>query len=301
MYKYQGFGLNITSVIEMPELVTADFEQEDVSVSFGKVPDALNGDNVVIRGNTISNNDEYILEIKNTVRYYAGYGKTVIAEPSKGTDEKSIRLFLLGTVMAAILYQRGRIPLHASAIERNGKLTLFTGKSGAGKSTILATLATRGYTIFTDDICVVQHDVATNRLLGVASYPMLKLWEDSLIKIGSDSFNRDFKIRPHMLKYGHFFHDDFQTEGLPIEKVFILYTSNDAGAELTHNQLDTLQAFKQLERQAYRYRFATSTPSRPQHFSVMSKLAGSVPVIVTKRPHSGTTVTEFADLIETLL
>src|ERR1035437_2551495 len=63
--------------------------------------------------------------------------------------------------------------------------------------TLLARLATKGYDIFTDDICVLQHNTpGDNRIFGSASYPMMKLWDDAISQLDSDIFTRDLKVRP---------------------------------------------------------------------------------------------------------
>jgi hypothetical protein len=300
MYKYWGFGLNILSAVAMPELLPAEFEEADVTITTGSVPETLQGEKITKRPFSLISDREFTLRIKDLCRYYAGFGNTVIVEPDDGADEHSIRLFILGTIMAAILYQRGHIPLHASAIERNGKLTLFCGNSGAGKSTLLAQLSTKGYTVFTDDICVMQLHQSEGTVYGTASYPMMKLWEGTLNEIGHESFNREFKIRPHVSKYGHFFHDSFSTRALCVEKIFILQQSPDTTA-ISYSRISPLQAFKLVERQAYRYRFVTGESLRANHFALIASLIKNIPVIQTKRPASGTSISEFLDMIEVLL
>ena len=63
-----------------------------------------------------------------------------------------VRLFLLGSVWGALALQRGLLPLHASAVGRGRTVHAFTGPPGAGKSTLAAALAARGYPLFTDDM-----------------------------------------------------------------------------------------------------------------------------------------------------
>ncbi|RYD59404.1 MAG: serine kinase [Sphingobacteriales bacterium] len=300
MYQYHGFGLNIASEIEMPELYAYAFDKADVTIHLGKIPEQLEG-NAVKRAFSLIGEHEYTLHVKNVSRYYAGYGNKIIVEPYQGIDDRSVRIFLQGTIMAAILYQRGTIPMHASAIERAGKLILFAGHSGAGKSTLLAHLAVKGHTIFTDDICVLQHDIANNIISGAASYPMVKLWEDAINKIGSETYDKEFKVRPNLPKYGHFFHDSFNLKTLPVSKVFILNPASSA-KEINYKKLNALESFKRVERQAYRYRFATGERLRGLHFSLMASLTNTVPVIEMSRPAGFTgDIHEFSNLVETLL
>lgn len=300
MYKYFGFGINITSEIEFPELLPADFDNADVTITLGKTPESLTGEGVTKRTFSVVSKDEYLLTIKNICRYYVGYGSKIIAEPEAGTDERSIRLFLLGTAIAALLYQRGNIPLHASAIVKNEKLILFAGNSGAGKSTLLALLATKGYDVFTDDICVLQQAQDNTTLLGTASYPMIKLWEDAIQQLDNDTFNKDFKVRPQLPKYGQFFYDTFHKGSLPIDKIFILAPKNTASA-ITIDKLTGIQAFKLLEKQAYKYQLITNTKLRNLHFSLLSQLVSKVQIFEVSRPVSGSNVELLLEAIENRL
>jgi hypothetical protein len=63
---------------------------------------------------------------------------------------------LLYPVMAACLRQRGLLVFHASAAVREGNAILVAGSSGAGKSTTIAALMTRGWTVQSDDVSAVR-------------------------------------------------------------------------------------------------------------------------------------------------
>jgi hypothetical protein len=298
MHKYWGFGLSIASEIEFPELLPSDFTDADITITIGKTPTELEGEILIRRTSSCLSKDEYLLTVKNVCTYYVGYGKKIIAEPAPGIDELSIRLFLLGTVMAAVLYQRGDIPLHASAIEKDGKLVLFAGNSGAGKSTLLARLATKGFNIFTDDVCVLQHNTpGSNQIYGTASYPMIKLWDDAISKLDNDIFTKDFKVRPQLPKYGQFFYDTFNLKALPVDKIFILSPQNTA-EDICVKKLAGIDAFKQLEKQAYKYTLISNTKLRVLHFSLLTQLANNVEIYEVIRPVSGTTVELLSDGLE---
>jgi hypothetical protein len=300
MKRYWGFGLKIASEIEFPELLPADFADADVTISIAGVPEKIEGQTVINKAFSSATSEEYLLTVKNICKYYAGFGNTIIAEPSPGIDEHSIRLFLLGTVIAAILYQRGSIPLHASAIIKNDRLVLFAGNSGAGKSTLLASLAAKGYDVFTDDICVLHHNNGANEVYGTASYPMIKLWEDAIRHLGNDKFNKDFKIRPSLPKYGQFFYDTFNTQALPVDKVFILAPKSNIDTISIH-KLVAVQAFKEIGNQAYRHRLMSGTKLRSSFFLLGTHIANEVPLFKVYRPFSGTGITLLSDEVEKLL
>jgi len=297
MYKYRGFGLLIASEIEFPELLPADFPVADVTIISGNTPEKLEGAQVIHRAFSSISKDEFLLSIKNICNYYVSHGNKIIVAPAPDIDLRSIRLFLLGTVMAALLYQRGSIPFHASAIVKDEQLIVFAGNSGAGKSTLLAALASRGYTIFTDDICVLHQNGPG--VSGTASYPMIKLWDDAIAQLDSELFTRDFKVRPQLPKYGQFFFKSFNLQSLHVAKIFILNPQN--ADEISIKKLDPIPAFKQMEKQAYKYQLISNTPLRTLHFKMLSQLINQAPVYEVTRPIKGTTVDLLCNSLEILL
>ena len=97
-----------------------------------------------------------------------------------------MRLFLLGTSFGALLMQRGILPLHGSAMVVNGRGVVFTGMSGAGKSSLLAAFRKKGYPFLTDDVVAVTVDTAGTAWIH-PSYPQQKLWRDSTKAVGVDT------------------------------------------------------------------------------------------------------------------
>ncbi len=301
MFRYWGFGLNILSQLEFPELLPKEFETADVTIELGTIPLKLDGDDIAERPFSSVGEKEYILNIKNVCKYYAGYGTKIIAEPEYGIDEKSIRLFLLGTIMAAILYQRGSLPLHAAAVIKNDKLIIFAGKSGAGKSTLTALLASKGYDIFTDDICVMHSGPAGKQgVYCTASYPMIKLWDDAINHLESSEYSRDYKIRPELPKYGQFFFENFSSNQLPIDKIFIIHPAGRS-EKITVTKLTALESFKQLELQAYKNQLILSKKLRMVHFGLLSAITKEVPVFEIYRPAMGTNTKQLYEAIKNLL
>jgi hypothetical protein len=57
------------------------------------------------------------LDVPGVARCRVEEGKNISIEPLPGSSPDKVRLFLLGSTMGALLYQRGFIPLHGSAVE----------------------------------------------------------------------------------------------------------------------------------------------------------------------------------------
>ncbi len=275
MYRYWGFGLHIQSEIEFPELIPASFDTADVTIFKGTVTNTVIGTNYdgVYSSHSI-NEKECFLDMKSVCKYHVSNGNKIMLDPYEYIDARSIRIFILGTVMTALLLQRGLMPLHCSAIKKDGKLILFTGDSGAGKSTTIAQLALKNYKTFSDDICVLQYvnDDDGERIVASASYPMIKLWKNSTERLNDPSFsNEDFNVRKGYEKYGHFFKDKFDTGTYPIDKIFVL-TKDEMPAEHNIEQLSGIKAFKELEVAIFRQYQMNGKVAKVLYFKIISKL-----------------------------
>jgi hypothetical protein len=299
MYSYWGFGLNIKSDIAFPELLPTEFENADINIHTKNVPKQLDGDNVVKKVNVSMSPTEYLHIVPNIADYYVANGNEICIQPQPGADEKSIRLFLLSNAMAAILHQRSMIPLHASAVYHDGGIVLFCGRSGAGKSTTATALQQKGYTVFSDDVCVLQNN-ADNELVTLPSYPMIKLWEDSFKKVGLAVADEEDKIRPEMAKYARFYHDEFNITAQKIKRVFILETGN-LNEAIEIKKLGPIAAFKILQQNTYRHVQMNGMKKRDIHFAMISKLAGEVSVYKISRPAVGNTLDELIATVESNL
>jgi len=187
VYNYQVFGLKIGSDLELPELFADDSDgASDVTIQCG-----------TIRGEwdagLHSDSGALVLVIPQVARFRIAGGQSITVEPDTGVPERNVRLFLLGSAFGALLHQRGLLPLHANAVEIEGKAVAFMGESGAGKSTLAAWFHDRGHRILADDVCVVR-STQTGRPIISSGLPRLRLWAEALALTGRDvaSFDRSY-------------------------------------------------------------------------------------------------------------
>ena len=111
----------------------------------------------------------------------------------------------------AIERSRHSLLLHASAVERDGRVVLLAGRSGSGKSTLAAALVTAGFTYLTDDAVVLEAPTGRARpavkpiALGrdvLHLFPSLQLPDTALAYMDDEWF-----VTPEMLT-GTVAHDD---------------------------------------------------------------------------------------------
>jgi len=105
------------------------------------------------------------LDVPGVARYRVEEGKRIIIEPLANASPEKVRLFLLGSTMSALLYQRGLLPLHGSAVETPWGGMIFVGAQGSGKSTLAAEFHRCGYRVLSDDVSAVESTPQDLRIL----------------------------------------------------------------------------------------------------------------------------------------
>lgn len=181
-HAYHVHGLHIRSGIDLPTLSAVECSplvaRADVTIRLGSVPEELDEPAVATPVYSVGARD-ILLTVPNVGRFLAREGRLLMVEPAPDVDPGELRIFLVGSGFAAILHQRGLLPLHASAVGKNGHSFAFLGDSGAGKSTLAGMLVQRGYQLVSDDMLVLSRS-ATGSLLPGAGAPILKLWPGAL-------------------------------------------------------------------------------------------------------------------------
>lgn len=122
------------------------------------------------------------LAIPGVGQYRVEDGSRIFVEPLADAAIDKVRLFLLGSSMGALLYQRGLFPLHGSAVETEWGAMIFVGAQGAGKSTLAAQFHRRGYRLLSDDVCAVTETPGGLQILPALS--QFRLCADAFDRLG---------------------------------------------------------------------------------------------------------------------
>lgn len=102
----------------------------------------------------------------------------ILCCPIPGVDEATSRHLYLNQVYPLALSKIGKLVFHASAIEINGEVIAFVGRSGRGKSTLAASFCTSGFPMLTDDGLILEEKGGDYYV--TPSHPSLRLWDDSM-------------------------------------------------------------------------------------------------------------------------
>ena len=295
MFHYWAYGLRIASEIELPELLPHEAEQVDCEIRVGNAPEKLTGPGLLDKGKIQISPSEFLLDLPNC-RYYAKAGKEIILDIKDKSDEKSLRLFLLTNGLAAILHQRNKVLLHAGAIHTEKGLVVICGQSGAGKSTTLQYLRQHGYKVFADDVLVLEESENAT-IKAFASYPVLKLWDDSFEKLGIETVSDDQKLREHVSKYRLSIQEEFSTTPQPIYTLFQLQKDEEIQEPILKS-LDGFEAFNAVHLQLYRTAQLNTPVKNELAFTLINKLIEKAKVYQITRPSSINTLEKIKGLIE---
>lgn len=281
-HHYRVYGLNIASSIPFPELLPTSAPAE-VTIRYGEVPHKL--PHPIARAVFYqAEGDQFLLNMDTLAiaRYLVCQGREIIVKPAPGSDQASIRLFLLGSCIAAVCYQRGLLPLHGSAVQTRHGAVIFAGGSGMGKSTLAASFQQRGYPILADDLSVIKLD-ETGRPWVMPGQIRLKLWRDVLDHMGHDS-NGLNPVRPNLEKYSLPLESAFAVDPVPLHKVYVLNTHHHNECRL--QAITGMKKLPMLDTHLYYRRLSSYLVKRSDLFHQLSSVAQQVTLGHLHRPRT---------------
>lgn len=275
LFDYMLFGLRVRSELELPELSSADdLSEPDVWVRSAPIPIDSTPTGLSVHEGAL------LLTIDDVGRYRIASGSEIMVDPKPGVDPRNVRLFLLGSAFGALLHQRGLLPLHANAVEIEGKAVAFMGPSGAGKSTLAAWFHDQGYPIVADDVCVIRFERSQG--LVAPGLPRLRLWRDALEASGRDAlgFERSASTLVEVEKFDvPIDRDRIARTDLPLAAAYLL----DSAEDLQIARLQPAEAAQAVIENTYRGAFVHSAGTTLAHWEACTALVRRTPIFRVSR------------------
>ncbi|HBS85742.1 MAG: hypothetical protein A2W91_13435 [Bacteroidetes bacterium GWF2_38_335] len=290
-YTYSVYGLTIGSELELPELLIGS-GIHDAEIVFGKVPDSI--ENPLKKGVCFqAAPNQFLLKIRNIASFFVENGNLITIEAGENTEEKSIRLFLLGSAFSALLMQRGLFPVHGSAIDINGAGLVVSGLSGAGKSTLAMGFINKGFKILNDDVCVISFAEEQPQIM--PGFPHVKLWADSIRNFGKEPSQYE-RIRENIEKHRLEITNSFLPKPVPFKILIVLGVKNSEGIEI--EEIKGVEKFNLLRKNTHRFQYVDGLLKQQDHFTAIGKMANKLKIFTVQRPRKGFSVDE---IIETII
>lgn len=280
---YSAYNLTIRSVFTLPELHASNADEEegeaDVRIGWGEIPaDGFEGGRQIGRSLWVGR-ERLLLRVPGVARFLVSNGNEILVDPEPGSDDESIRLFLLGSAFGALLFQRGYLVLHGNAVRIGDQCMVCVGRSGAGKSTLATGFMRRGFSVLADD--VVPVDAECRALPG---FPRIKLWQDVADRLEIDTGGLP-RIRPSMEKFNLPIDAGGMRESLPIRWVFVLGSGLDD--EMRLEPIRGMDRFRPLRNHTYRVRYLEGMDLGAEHLRLCAKLAERIRLARLTRPGEG--------------
>jgi hypothetical protein len=294
---YFVHGLHLRSELALPELRRHGAAHADapiVDIRIGSTGDGLDGPRHI--GPTFQvGHDDYLLDIEEVAKYRVTKGNEIVIDPSPNGATRDVRVFLLSTVFGALCLQRGLLPLHASAVEVDGRCIAFAGRSRAGKSTLAAFFGKRGYRILCDYLCILNVD-GSRPPLAWPGAPRIKLWRDAVMEMGHDPERLD-RVRNGLEKYQVPVEDGAVDGALPLARIYALHEAS-LPVEPAIERLSGTACFDRVLNSTYRSHLVAPMGRAQAHFAQCAALARSVPVFAAGRRWGFESFAEQAEALE---
>lgn len=282
---YRISGLAVASDMNLPGAVplAPPPDRIDVRIGCGSVPMQL--ENPQACGPFWQLTDrQFLLTLPDIGRFLACDGTELTMDAAPDTDPADGLPFLLGTGLGALLYQRGGVLLHASAVaDGAGGAIAVCGMSGMGKSTLAAALCQRGKRFISDDVCAVALD-AQGRPVLWPDGRSLKLFDQSIDQLGL-AHARGTEIRTGSGK--HYVEPPSGNDGkaAPLTAVYVLRNVKSCRNQ-NIERLAPLDAAQTLLNYNYRRRLALAMAGRSEQMTITSAILRHVPVFILPRSDS---------------
>ena len=173
MYKYFAYGLNISSELELDELIARDFIGEaDIEIKLGECPDQITGPDWY--GGWWQADDEYLLcDFTDIIRALVSRNGEEVTLQVFTEDDFQLRSFIYGQVLSACLLLKDYYLLHGACVKIGDKAVGFCGASGVGKSTLAWGFMKEGYTVYSDDVIALK--IEEGKVIMYPGFPRLRL------------------------------------------------------------------------------------------------------------------------------
>ena len=282
---YRAFGLRIRSALDLPELAPAPDDGapgEDVRIVLGSVC-AVPGGAVQVDSATCVTHDGVWLETP-AGRFQAVGGRLITVAPAPGVSQRDVRLYLLGTMIGAVLHQRAVLPLHANAIGLGDHAIAFAGPSGAGKSTLAAYFQSRGRAVLSDDVCALDLG-GDGRLRAAPGLTRIKLWGETVAALGSAVLGRRVGdldgVADGMAKFSLRLNHASPTP-MPLKALYIL---DPGGSDVVSTvRLAGAQAVDGVLANIYRWPMAVAMGRAAAHFATTVTLVRDCEILLLRYP-----------------
>jgi len=296
---YYVYGLRVHAEIACPELPYHPQPDGNPDVTIRLLPPLTNTSEPLESGCYEVRPGVFRLAVKGVGRFLVEEGRRITIEPLAGSSTEEVRLFLLGSVIGALLYQRGLFPLHGSAIETRWGAMIFVGAQGIGKSTLAAQFYRRGYHLLSDDVCAVA--ARDGELVVLPALAHFRLCADAYERLNSNPdapapdahfhdarFNVDKFVVP--------MNDGYCRDPVPLKAIHVLADQEEGDPQFEFNRgFDRVQ---RLFENLYRPQYLKGQETQSDLMRLAGQIAQKISMATVSRRRDPETIDQLIDFLE---
>ncbi|WP_370402031.1 hypothetical protein [Sulfitobacter sp. JB4-11] len=276
--RYWVYGLVLESEVPFPELIETEItaSNADVTLRLGSI-DADNPEWTPLGHHFKYTDTAYLTTVSPDCRLLCRNGNEIIVDVAPGFSWLETRTHILGGKLAVLLQQRGHFAFHVSAVETPQGAWIFTGASGAGKSTSAAILGERmGWPLITDDVALIRmvDDVA----MISGGVTKVKLWEDSIDMLALNRSSGQPDTWRHD-KFHFLARQNAKCQAFPVARFFLIEPDQSGPPE----PISGFQCVDHLEQSIFRRRTTPLFQAAKTGPIELLRLAGAIPMYRTGR------------------
>jgi hypothetical protein len=288
-HAYRVYGLRIHTEIACPGLPPDPQPDAQPDVAIRLLPPVSAAAQPLENGYYEVRPGAFRLLVKGVARYLVEEGSRISVEPFEGSSPDEVRLFLMGSVIGALLYQRGLFPLHGSAVETRWGAMIFVGAQGAGKSTLAAQFHRRGYRLLSDDVCAVAPREGAFEVL--PAHSQFRLCADAYERLDSPQ-----DARFHVDKFVVPMNEGYCTDAAPLKAIHILADKPEGGP-----QFEVLRGFNRVQsllENLYRPQFLKGQETQGDLMRLAAGIAQKADVVTVSRKRDPEAIDGLIDFLE---
>ena len=224
-------------------------------------------------------------------RFLASGGQLVEVMVEPGADRARLEPLLQGPLAAALIHQRGELPLHGAVLvpAGGGAALALIGHQGAGKSTLGFELLRSGWRLLSDDL--TRLTLADGTIEAWPGRPGVKLCRDACARHGLDpgalaavAGERDKRLVPWLP----------EAVRQPLGLIVVL----DRRGPPDCSQVDGAAAFALISQHTFRSNYIVALGQAQAHLRMVAAIAGRVPLVLLGGPQPPA---RFADQVRALV
>jgi hypothetical protein len=219
--------------------------------------------------------------------------QTILVSRGKSISTSRFNHTILHAFIPQIMALRGEVVLHTTSVVIDGRCFLFAGDSGMGKSTLAAGFASRGHTIYSEDIARIEFDAA-QRPQAFPSYPGVRLRGNSFLL--PDDQRTNAQGRFGLPKFRVNIKKSIASEPpAPVQAIFFLRRGTTVGPRI--ERLTPMQAIRPYLKASFLLAFPKAARGRVA-FGQAVKLASAIPAFELRYRRSSA---HFSGLVDALV